>query len=208
MAGIKVSQSSYQKIQDLAKFRLFDAVKVYPERVTFDGQDNDEQIILFLRQHPIILVLTILRAMGILLLFTFLAWVFGTLLGNIANTGAVGFTIFVGGIAVSISTLLFEFFKWYFTVTIVTSSRLVDLDFESLMDSRWSTTVLRAIQDVSYSTPGFLYALFDMASLIILTASHKENFELANLPKARDVQDIIMDLVENEKQYVPDDELV
>lgn len=208
MAGIKVSQSSYQKIQDLAKFHLLDAVKVYPERVTFDGQDNDEQIILFLRQHPIILVLTILRAIGILLLFTFLSWVFGTLFKEIATTGAIGFTIFVGGIGVSISSLLFDFFKWYFTVTIVTSSRLVDLDFDSLMDSRWSTTVLRAIQDVSYSTPGFIYALFDMASLVILTASHKENFELANLPKARDVQDIIMDLVENEKQYVPDDELV
>jgi len=208
MAEIKVSQSSYQKIKDLSNFRLFDAVRVYPERVTFDGQDNDEQIILFLRQHPIILVIPILRALGLLMLFTFLAWVFGTLLSNISNTGAVGFVIFVAGVGVAVTNLIFEFFKWYFTVTIVTSTRLVDLDFDSLMDSRWSTTVLRAIQDVSYTTPGFINTLFDMASLVILTASHKENFELSNLPKARDVQDIIMDLVENEKQYVPDDELV
>jgi len=208
MAEIKVSQSSYQKIQDLSKFRLLDAVRVYPERVTFDGQDVGEQIILFLRQHPIVLIPAILRALGLVLFFAFLAWVFGTLLQNITSTGTVGFTVFAGGVGVAISSLLFDFYKWYFTVTIVTSTRLVDLDFDSLMDSRWSTTVLRAIQDVSYTTPGFINTLFDMASLVILTASHKENFELSNLPKARDVQDIIMDLVENEKQYVPDDELV
>lgn len=206
MAEIKVSQSSYAKIQQLANFKLLDAVRVYPERVNFDGQDNDEQIILFLRQHPIVLLPTIFRSIGLFLLFVFFAWVFGALFGSVVNLGAMGFTIFVAGIGVATTNLLYDFFKWYFTVTIITSSRLVDLDFETVMDSRWSTTVLRAIQDVSYSTPGFINTVFDMADLVILTASHKENFELANLPKARDVQDILMDLVENEKRNVPDDD--
>ncbi|MCC7303995.1 hypothetical protein IT418_01095 [bacterium] len=208
MAGIKVSQSSYNKIQQLSSFRLFDAVRVYPDRVTFDGQDGDEQIILFLRQHPIVFIPTILRSLGLLMLFIFLTWVFGTLFGSLVQVGALGFIIFVGGIGVAITSIVYDFFKWYFTVTIVTSTRLVDLDFQTVMDSRWSTTVLRAIQDVSYSTPGFINTIFDMANLVILTASHKENFELANLPKARDVQDILMDLVENEKRDVPDDESV
>lgn len=208
MAGIKVSQSSYTKIQQLSNFKLFDAVRVYPERVAFDGQDNDEQIILFLRQHPIILIPTLLRSAGIVLLFVFFTWVFGSLFGSLVQVGALGFIIFVAGLGVAITNLVYDFFKWYFTVTIITSTRLVDLDFQTVMDSRWSTTVLRAIQDVSYSTPGFINTIFDMADLVILTASHKENFELANLPKARDVQDILMDLVENEKRDVPDDESI
>ncbi len=208
MAEIKTSQSSYNKIQELSNFRLFDAVRVYPERVAFDGQDGDEQIILFLRQHPIVLIPSIIRSIGILLLFIFFTWVFGGLFGSLVKIGALGFTIFVMGIGVSITNLIYDFFKWYFTVTIVTSTRLVDLDFQTVMDSRWSTTVLRAIQDVSYSSPGFINTIFDMADLVILTASHKENFELANLPKARDVQDILMDLVENEKRDVPDDESI
>lgn len=208
MAEIRVSQSAYEKIQHLSRFRLLDAVKVYPERVFFDGQDTDEKIILFLRQHPIILIPALIRAMGIVLLFLGLSWVFGSMFGDLAKVGAVGFTVFVGGIAVATSSIIYSFFMWYFTVTIVTSTRLVDLDFQTLMDSRWSTTVLKAIQDVSYSTPGFINTLFDMANLVVLTASYKENFELSNLPKARDVQDIIMDLVENEKQNAPDEELI
>ena len=208
MAEIKVSQSSYSKIQQLSNFKLFDAVRVYPERVTFDGQDGDEQIILFLRQHPIVLFPAFLRSIGLMILFIFFAWVFGTLLSPVVQIGALGFTLFVAGVGVATTNILYEFYKWYFTVTIITSTRLVDLDFATVMDSRWSTTVLRAIQDVSYSAPGFINTVFDMADLVILTAAHRENFELANLPKARDVQDILMDLVESEKKDVPDDESI
>ena len=208
MAEIKVTQSSYGKIQQLSNFRLFDAVRVYPEHVDFDGRDSDEQIILFLRQHPIVLIPPLFRSIGIVLLFLFFSWVFGTLLGPTFNIGALGFTLFIAGIGVATTNLFYSFFKWYFTVTIITSTRLVDLDFTTVMDSKWSTTVLRAIQDVSYSSPGFINTMFDMADLVILTASHKENFELANLPKARDVQDILMDLVESEKKDVPDDESI
>lgn len=207
MAELKVTQSSYKKMQGLAKYKLFDSVRVYPDRVSFDGQDKNETIILFLRQHPIILIPPLVYAIGVFLLFIFFAWIFGTLFSATANISTIGFVLFICGFAFSISMFLYSFLKWYFTVNIVTSSRLVDLDFETVTNSRWSTTVLRAIQDVSYSTPGFINALFDMANLIILTASHKEHFELSNVPKARDVQDVIMDLVENEKQNAPNNGL-
>jgi membrane protein YdbS with pleckstrin-like domain len=206
MAEIKVGQSAYGKIQQLSRMNLFNSVRVYPERVNFDGQDESENIVLFLRQHPIVLIPTILRSIGIILLATMLTWAFSTLTAQFGSMGTVSFVISVMGIALSITNFIYELFKWYYTVTIITSTRLIDLDFDSVMDARWSTTVLRAIQDVSYNAPGFINTLFDMASLTILTASHKENFELANLPRARDVQDILMDLVENEKQYVPDDD--
>lgn len=206
MAEIKVGQSSYAKIQQLSKVRLFNAVRVYPDQVSFDGKDQNENIVLFLRQHPIVLVPTIFRSILIFIFLLVLAWVVNSLTVGLKGYATVSFAIGIIGIGLSLTNLLYDFFKWYYTVTIVTSSRLVDLDFASVMDSRWSTTVLRAIQDVSYNAPGFINALFDMASLSILTAAHKDNFELANLPKARDVQDIIMDLVENEKENVSDDD--
>lgn len=200
MAEIKVGQSAYEKIHQLSKVSLFQSVRVYPERVAFDGQDEDEQIILFLRQHPIVLIPSLLRSTGIVILFFMLIWAINTFTADATTFKTFGFVMFLSGVAAAITNSIYEGFKWYYTVTIVTSSRLIDLDFKTIMDSRWSTTTLRAIQDVSYNTPGFINALFDTASLRVLTASHKEYFELSNLPRARDVQDIIMDLVENEKE--------
>ncbi len=209
MAEIKVSQSSYSKVQQLSRIRLLDAVRVYPENVNFDGRDNEEQIILFLRQHPIVLIPGFLRGIGTFFLIGLIVWALNTAFASYTQLLGISFALLVGGSGIALTSLIYDFFKWYFTVTLITSSRIVDLDFDSITESRWSTTMLRAVQDVSYSTPGFINTLFDMANLVILTASHKENFELKNMPKARDVQDIIMDLVENEKQNgaIPDDEL-
>lgn len=207
MAEIKVSQSSYAKIHQLSHVSLLNAVRVYPENVDFDGRDANEQIILFLRQHPIVLVPAALRAIGIFLFLLLIIWVFNTVFPSFSLT-SLSLVLFIAGSALSISTIVYEIFKWYYTVTLITSTRIIDLDFNSILDSKWSTTMLRTVQDVSYSSPGFVNTLFDMADLVILTASHKENFELSNLPKARDIQDILMDLVENEKEYAPlDDEL-
>jgi len=199
MAEIRTGQSSYSKIQQLSKIRMFDAVRVYPDKVTFDGQDDDEHIILFLRQHPVVLLVPIVRAFGMFLLFILFTWIIGIIAPEV-NMGTFGVVLIIIGLAAAVTQLIYSFAKWYFTVTIITSSRLVDLDFMTIMNSQWSTTMLRSIQDVSYASPGFLNALFDMASLQIQTASHKNYFELSNLPKARDVQDIIMDLVETEKE--------
>lgn len=206
MAEIKVGQSAYSKIQQLSRVSLFNSVRVYPDRVAFDGQDEDEQIILFLRQHPIVLLPPILRSVGIILLFSAIIWAINSVVPNAGTFKTFGFVLFLGGLATAITQGIYEFFKWYYTVTLVTSSRLIDLDFKTIMDSRWSTTMLRSIQDISYNSPGFINALFDTASLRVLTASHKDFFELSNLPRARDVQDIIMDLVETEKEQNGPDE--
>jgi hypothetical protein len=63
-----------------------------------------------------------------------------------------------------------------------------------------SSTLLEVIQDVSQSSPGFFSALFDMGSLMIQTAGETTRFEIANIPRPRDVQDVLMDLIENMKK--------
>lgn len=100
----------------------------------------------------------------------------------------------------TIVNLFFIFLKWYFTVFIITNNRVVDIDFVSVFDATLSSTTLRDIQDASHSSPGFFSALFDMGNLQIQTAAEKERFEAVYIPKPRDVQDILMDLIENAKQ--------
>jgi len=198
MATIKQNQSGFEKLKKLAGVSLMRAIKVYPPKVHFDGQDTQERIILFLRQHPIVLVPVLFRGVLIIVGGLFLTFIFGIMAANsgfdLQLTNIVLVTLsFVFGLGL----MFFEFLKWYYTVFIITTSRLVDLDFLTLFNATLSSTLLEDIQDVSHSTPGFFSTLFDMGSIEIQTASEKNRFEISNIPKPRDVQDILMDLLEN-----------
>jgi hypothetical protein len=197
-AKIGPHQSSYSKLQRLANISLFKSVKVYPSTIAFEGQDTDEQIILFLRQHPIVLVPGLVRSIILFLVGLLITFVFSIITQQLnLQAGASTFVLLTFSIIVGLVNMFFSFLKWYFNVFIITSSRLVDIDFLSLFDARVSSTVLEVIEDVTHSSPGFWSTLFDMGSLTIQTAGEKQEFEITNIPKPRDVQDILMDLIDN-----------
>lgn len=197
---LKQEQSGYAKLQKLARLDLFKSVKVYPSTVTFDGQDTHETIILFLRQHPIVLVPDVFRSFLVFGIGVILALGLSALAQSInIKLGAINFVLLTLVIVISLANLLFSFLKWYYTVFLITDTRLVDLDFLTLFNATLSTTLLSVVQDVSHSTPGFFSTVFDMGSLVIQTAGEKQKFEIANIPRPRDVQDILLDLIENQR---------
>lgn len=180
---------------------LFKSIKVYPKVAHFDGQDVHETIILFLRQHPIVLVPDVFRSLMILAIGVIIALGIGAIADSSGlKLGATVFVLLTFVIVVGVTNLFFSFLRWYYTVFVITSTRIVDIDFVTLFDARMSSTLLEVIQDVSQSSPGFFSALFDMGSLMIQTAGETTRFEIANIPRPRDVQDVLMDLIENMKK--------
>jgi len=197
---LKKYQSATAKLKELKTYPFIQAVKVYPEGIKFQGQEATESIILFLRQHPIVLVRDVAGSLGLLLIFIFFACLFSQL-GNISsiNTTAITLVVMIMGVMFTIASLLYALIKWYFNVFIVTNTRVVDLDFTTIFDSRWSGATLSKIQDVSLSTPGFFATFFDMGNLFLQTSAEKSEFEILNIPKPHAIQDIILDLVENQR---------
>src|SRR5687768_2420240 len=106
-----------------------------PSNISFEGQDDDEEILLLLRAHPItnlpwILLASILAILPFILpgIIEFLGFsnLFALPSPYISAFIIVNYLLFL--------TVVFEgFLTWYFNVYIVTGRKIIDISFESLL---------------------------------------------------------------------------
>jgi membrane protein YdbS with pleckstrin-like domain len=168
----------------------------FPRDVSFAGKEDNEEVILMLRQHPASFwVQYLMIFVFILLPFVFLFGLVGLGFED-ASTGAIsiaGFIIFwMLAFTISVDTFL----KWFYSVNIVTDQRVVDVDFHNVLFHKVSEATLVRIEDVTHTVDGLLGSLFDYGSVYIQTAGTRTEIEFQNVPRPRDVQDVLFDLIE------------
>lgn len=79
-----------------------------------------------------------------------------------------------------------NFLSWYFDLFIVTNHRVIDIDFNNLLNRHFAEADLSAIQDTSSSIKGVLGTFFNFGDVLIQTAgeTNQINFEkIANPEK-------------------------
>jgi hypothetical protein len=185
------------QIKDAATPRPLSAFTAFPKSTRFDGQDADEHIVLLLRQHPAVFIPRAIIVLGMLLLPFFIL----PLLSAVDVKIGGGDALFAAGVIilwvmVTMSVVFITFFLWYFNVSIVTNERIVDIDFTQLFDHRVSECQLEKIEDVTHSSLGMWAVIFDYGTVYIQTAAEQREFDIINVPRPRDVQDTINDLLE------------
>ena len=177
---------------------LFASVSVRPPKIKFDTQEKGEEVILLLRKHPI----------------TNFGWIFLTLV--FASAPLLAFNIFtesfipqrfmmVSILAWYTATISFAFEKfllWFFTVSIVTDERIVDVDYPTLLYRRISDTKIDKIQDKTVSMGGLFQSIFNYGDVIIQTAGEQPEFEFAKVSSPERVVKILNMLLLEEEQEV------
>lgn len=188
---------SFMKIMDSSprKFGM-GSFGAFPNDVTFASQDNDEDIILVVRQSPFIFIPQYLAIIFVLL--SPLVF-FGTL--NALNLGsqsvfALGLSGAIVSFLVSVAIGFDTFAKWFYSVNLITSTRIVDVDFIDVMHHRFSETRLGNVEDVTHSVAGLFGSMFDYGNVYVQTAGAKPEFEFDNVPRPRDVQDTLLDVLD------------
>lgn len=166
-----------------------------PQGVSFDTQDADEDILLFLRRDfvtnmpwislGIILLILPLILKGILVLPPFLAFLSGQ---------ALSLLVIFYYLAVFIY-LFINFLTWSYNISLVTNKRVVDIDFSDLVYRNLSATKLNLVQDVSYSQTGVIRSVFDYGDVLVQTAGTIDNFDLMAVPSPGKVVYIIENLI-------------
>ncbi len=188
------TQTGEQQSLPSTPMNVFSAFATHPKRLRFETQENDEVIVLFLRQHLITLlpwiVIGVLLVVAPTILFPVLYKALATVVSIPTGYIIVGTIFWYVG---TFGLLLSKFMHWFFNIFIVTDERIVDIDFINLLHKDVAETRLSRVQDISYSTNGIFAALFNYGNVSIQTAGEQPNFSFECVPKPNKVVDIISD---------------
>lgn len=176
--------------------RPLSAFMFYPDGIEFENREEQEKVVLFLRQHPIVNIPWILLAI-VMVFAPGLVSGFATFSEIPANFVFIFILIWYLFIT---AFVLEKFLTWFFNVYIVTDERIVDVDFYNLIYKEVSDTKLDRIQDVTYNMGGVVRQLFNYGNVLIQTASEVPNFEFTAVPRPDKVVRILQDLQVEEEQ--------
>ncbi|MDD2225339.1 MAG: PH domain-containing protein, partial [Candidatus Shapirobacteria bacterium] len=87
-----------------------------------------------------------------------------------------------------------KFLSWYFDLFLVTNERLVDIDFNNLLNKHFAEADISAIQDVSFSIKGILGTFFNFGTVLIQTASEKNQIIFNNVANPQKIMRLLKEL--------------
>ncbi len=173
------------------------AFAVNPHGLRFETQEEEEVVILFLRQHFIVNVPWIFLTIVLLLAPT-------VIFPKLFSVLSINFSLptgyfLIGTLFWYLATFGFalaSFIGWFFNIYIVTNERVVDIDFFYLLYKKFSQAELAKIQDISYTSGGILAAIFNYGNVSIETAGEMPNLEFELIPYPERVVETIRALTE------------
>src|SRR3990167_4986765 len=175
--------------------RFYSSLCTYPQNVTFENQEEDEEIVLLIRRDLITNLPWIFAASALDLLPLIISR-FSFLFTPFFNISAPTLTIiFFFYYLIIAGFVLVEFSLWYFTVGLVTNKRIIDFDLTGILTKHVSETRLNLIEDVSYIQVGSVRTLFNYGDVHMQTAGTLTNFEFDRAPEPARVVRIIADLL-------------
>lgn len=163
----------------------------------------NEKIILFLRRHwfavlslVVSFVLLTVIPLGLALYFwdTLSLWLADPFLGVILS---VGISIYFLSVWLVTAT---GFTDYYLDTWICTNERIINIEQQGLFQRVASELDLSTVQDVTAEISGVLETLFQYGDVEIQTAGEKEHFEFRHVPHPEHVKEVIMQMVQEDKQ--------
>lgn len=167
-----------------------------PGAITFETQEPDEKILLFLRRHFITNTLWILTT----IIFVFLPFIINFLF--VKTQFSIAFipegivTVIIAFYYVIVfAYALTSFLTWFYNISFVTNKRVVDVDFSDLVYKNIAATKLNLVQDVSYTQVGVIRSIFDYGDVLVQTAGTMDNFDFTAVPHPEKVVEIVENLI-------------
>jgi hypothetical protein len=170
-----------------------------PKGISFQTQKEDETILLFLRSTFLGTNLSWMIMTVILIILPPIIAVFLTN-SNLGSFNSPELSRFI--IVFLLFYYLFilnygflNFLTWFYNVFIVTSERIIEINYSDVVVHNMAETKLSHIEDVRYAQSGFVPSFLDSGNIYIQTAGKEENFEVRSVPKPREITNIIEDLI-------------
>ncbi len=180
---------------DKHSIHFYSSLGINPENVSFENQEEDEEIVLLVRRDLITNVPWIAAAIALaiipplIFIFQDLFTPFFQISGITQLIAIIFYYLIVAGF------VLVEFTLWYFNIGIVTNKRIIDLDVSGVLFKHVSETKLNLIEDVSYSQIGAIRSVFNYGDVTMQTAGTLSNFEFDRAPEPARIVRIIAEMI-------------
>ncbi|MBU1117435.1 hypothetical protein KKD37_00560 [Patescibacteria group bacterium] len=172
------------------------SILVKPDVFSFEERADKETIYMVARPHW----------------FTNVSWVLTTLLLVVAP-GLLKFVPviteipvkfqFLGILAwylVSFAFAFEKFLSWYFDVFIITDERVIDIDFNNLLDKKFSEAKISMIQDITSRVSGVSQTMFNYGTVFIQTAAEVPEITLEKIANPEKIIKLLQVLREEEER--------
>jgi hypothetical protein len=169
--------------------------QAFPKGATFHGREKDEDIVLIVRSHWVMYVPFLLVALVVMSL----PLLFEIILSTFTENVILFLALFFSCLTISLTIGIYAFVKWFYGVNIITDKRIIDLDFTSVVSHSLSEARIRKIEDVTHKQTGVVGSVFDIGTVYFQTAGATPEIEFDNIPRPRDIQEIVYKLLESKK---------
>lgn len=188
-----------QGVKGHSKPHFYSAFSYYPKGIKFQDQEQDEEVILLVRQHfitnvPWILGIFLLGLLPVLLSFLIPFFPFLLLISQ-----ELLFLSLLFYYLILFSFALLYFTIWYFNVGIITNKRLIDIDVHNILVRVLSEARLNSIQDVTVTQVGGIRSIFNYGDIDIQTEALKQNIEFYRVPRPNFIRTVVGNLVVHRK---------
>lgn len=191
---VDVDKTFVNRLLEEERKSTFSTFSVFPKKLNFYGKEPEEEIILIVRSHWIAYVPGVFFGLLFLLLPILITSLSEKI--NLFNSNAIYVGMMIVGVMLCINIFVTTILKWYYTVNIVTDQRIVVVRTDNAFYHSYSEAQLEKIEDISHRPIGLWSNIFDVGDVDIDTAGHEVDFHLKTLPRPRELQDILNDLLE------------
>jgi uncharacterized membrane protein YdbT with pleckstrin-like domain len=151
---------------------------IHPKTISFLERNENEEIHLALRPHWS----TNIHWMIISILMLFLPFFFYYFSFLNFFPTQYRFSIILFWYLFTFIFTFEKFIDWYFDLFFITNQRLIDIDFNNLLNKHFAEADLNMIQDVSSSVKGIFGTFFNYGDVLIQTAAKTNQIKFEKVP--------------------------
>lgn len=176
--------------------QLFTTFRQNPEGVSFAEQEDDEDIILFLRRDFITNIPWIASTIALIFIPFLIHFIFvSTNFSLFSLPHRLSLVLLAFYYLIVIGFVFANLISWFYNIGLVTSKRGVDIDFLNLATINVATASLPDIKDVEYTQAGFFQSLFDYGDVRLRIEATGEVFTFEKVPRPTEVAGIISKII-------------
>lgn len=151
---------------------------------------EDEEVIRIIRQYPLTLFWRILLAVLLFIVPFFFMY-------PLFSRGQWGILIFGAVIMIAFIYALRIFAAWYFNISVITNSRVIDMEQRGFFDKTVSGITYDKVQDISYRQKGLWQTIFKYGSAQLQLTNTNTKIRLNNIHHPEEARELLLELYNN-----------